>query len=286
VAHRQLARYRRERLGGGRVDVLAGHPPAGAEVQVDDQQVAVGLLGRDPHDPPFPGDRVLVQGADTDRRGVHRMLLVVPPGEVEAVAQDRDRPDPAEGEPARGVEVERRGPPETHGRVDRDRGGHELVGVQAEHVRAAGLGAPPARLHQRPAHPPPPRPRLHPERPQPGPPGRPPEPLGGGVGIVGDRPHHPAPHLGHQDPPDPRARLDVEQLRQVPPEHRRRHRRRVLLVRSQQHPPNPRQVRSPGIANLDAGEAGCRHRRPTVPAPPTGHIGNRCLSTSPGNSRG
>jgi hypothetical protein len=61
VAHRQPAPDHREGLGGDGVDVLPGHRPAGAQVQVDDQQVAVGLLGRDAHDPAFPGDRVLVQ---------------------------------------------------------------------------------------------------------------------------------------------------------------------------------------------------------------------------------
>ena len=180
------------------------------------------------------------------------------PGEVEAVGEDRDGPDAAEAQPGGGLEVEGRVAPEAHPLVQGDRGRHEPAGVQAEDGRPGGLGQPAAGLDQGPADTQPPRRRLHPERPQPGPSGRPPEPFGGGVVVVGDRAHHPPGVLGDQHPAVAGAAVDVEDLGQVAPEDGRRQRRGVLLVGGQQHPPDGRQVGPAGVADLDAGEAECR----------------------------
>jgi hypothetical protein len=200
------------------------------------------------------------------------------PGEVKPVGQDGDGPNAVQAQAAGPVEVEGRVAPEAQPLVDADRGGHELGGVQAQHGRAGRPRPLQAGLDQRLTDPGPPRRPLHPERPQPGPAGRPPEPLQAGVGVEGDRAHDPAAVAGHQHPAGPEPPLDVEDVGQVPPEHGRRERLRILLVGIQQHPPDLRQLGPPSVTNLDPGTADRRHHQPTVPTPTGQHIGNGCLS--------
>ena len=141
VPHAQPAPDDRERLAGGGMDVLAGHRPAGAQVQGDDQQPPVGRRGGDTHDPALPGDRVVVQRAHPDRQGARRLRVPIGPGEVESVGQDGDGPNAVQAQAAGPVEVEGRVAPEAQPLVYGDRGGHELGGVQAQHGRA-GLPRP------------------------------------------------------------------------------------------------------------------------------------------------
>jgi len=185
-----------------------------------------------------------------------RVLVLVVPDEAEPVGEDGDGPDALEGEAAGGVEVVGRVAPEARRLVDGDGGGHELGRVQADHRRPGGQGPLEAGLEQRPPDAQPTGPGLDPERPQPGPAGRPPEPLVGGVGVVGDRAHDPPAVLGDQHLTGPGAGLDVEDVGQVPPEHRRGQRRRVFLVGGQQHPPGGRQVGRPGGPDPGVGETG------------------------------